>query len=213
MGFHGALTHWSAGITGAASSWRRMAWRRCWGFWLGGILLFHLLVMEPHPFVVEAVNQSDQCLPLAGQEDVFEAAVCFDLRKRDRHCGAHAGDRTAVVQINKGLPDPVEVPEQDRLLCEGLGLDAFFFLDLAQPFRLLGNRILRPDEVADQFPASSSVRSARNWSSSAAILTIRLKNFSIFGSSSSASAVAGENLISLPSRSVRPFQPLMMVWE
>lgn len=213
MGFHGALTHWSTGITFAASSWWGVARRRAGRFWFGGILLFHLLVMEPHPFVVEAVNQGDQVLPLAGQKDVLEAAIRLDLGVGDWDCGAHTSDRPAIIEIDEGLPDGVEVPIQNRLLRQRLGLDALFFLDLAQPVRLLGNRVLRPDEVGDQFPASSSVRSARNWSSSAAILTMRAKKRSIFGSSSRASAALGENLISLPSRSVRPFQPLMMFCE
>lgn len=66
--------------------------------------------------MVEAVNQGDQVLPLAGQKDVLEAAIRLNFGVGDWDCGAHASDRPAIIEINEGLPNPVEVPIQNRLL-------------------------------------------------------------------------------------------------
>lgn len=178
----------------------------------GGVVLGLPFDVCSHPFTVESVEESKEPFAVPKGIDALEPAVGFDFGVGEREVASHAGHRASAVEIGERFPNPVQVLGQDRFVREGLGLDALLFLNLTQPLGVsaLGGRALRPIEVGYQFPSSLAAFSASNAASLDAMRMMSAKKPLSFGSDRSSVAASFENSISLPSRSLMPFQPLMM---
>jgi hypothetical protein len=122
--------------------------RRWWGISVGGVFLLLSRDVSTHPSAIEDIEETQEPFAIALGVDALEPAVGFDLHIGEREASSHAGYRPAAVQVCKGTPHPKEVGRKGWLIIKSLSLDAFFFLDLAQPPRDFRRGALRPVEVA-----------------------------------------------------------------
>jgi len=97
--------------------------------------------VDSHPLFIESIDHFDQPFSFCWKEDVLEPTVCVDLAVEDIGWFAHPDYRASQVQVSEGLPNPEQVTPECRFVRKGFGLDTLFRLNLAQPIRLLGNRI------------------------------------------------------------------------
>jgi hypothetical protein len=104
-----------------------------------------------HPLVIEGANEAEEPFAIAQGRDALERAVGIDFVvwdwERDARAKSH-GDRTTIVKISERLPDPLQVQTEDWFVLKRLNLDAFFFLNLAQPVRLFSGRTAAPPQEA-----------------------------------------------------------------
>lgn len=135
MGVHWLRHLSSRGRFPPTSPWWGVAWWG-WGVFFGGVVLFLSLNVLPDPFPIEDIKQTQEAFAVAEGIDAFEAAIRLNLGIREGEVSSHTGNWPAAIQISEGFPHPEKMWGKGWFFGEGFRLDAFFFLNLAQPLRV-----------------------------------------------------------------------------